>query len=82
MSSRAHPDEYVSGVRSCIWRRYQNVKGEALGFPSGCCLALCDDSVQAYSDLSWLDLIGFGNLYFKYSVAIGCFDVIVFHGLR
>jgi hypothetical protein len=60
----------------------ENVKGEALGFPLGCCLALCDESVQAYSDLSWLGLIGFGNFYFKYSVPIGCFDVIVFHGLR
>jgi hypothetical protein len=42
----------------------------------------CDESVHAYSDLSWLGLIGFGNLYFKYSVPIGCFDAIVFHGLR
>ena len=50
--------------------------------PSGCCLALCDQSVQAYSDLSWLGLIGFGNLYFKYSVPIGRSDAIVFHGLR
>ena len=61
----------------------ENVKGEArLASPLGCCLALCDESVQAYSDLSWLGLIGFGNFYFKYSFPIGCFDVIVFHGLR
>jgi hypothetical protein len=59
-----------------------NVKGEALGFPLGCYLAVCDESVQAYRNLSWLCLVGFGNLYFKYSVPIGRFDLIVFHGLR
>jgi hypothetical protein len=66
-----------------FWRRAGECKrGSAWLPPLGCCLALCDESVQAYSDLSWLGLIGFGNFYFKYSFAIGCFDVIVFHGLR
>src|SRR5688572_16445012 len=63
-------------------RRYENGQREALGFPLGWCLSVCDESVQAYSDLSWLGLIGFGNLYFKYSVPIGRSDAIVFHGLR
>src|SRR4030095_665702 len=57
-------------------------KGKRLASPLGCCLPVCDESVQAYSDLSWLGLIGFGDFYFKYSVAIGCFCVIVFYGFR
>src|SRR6266498_5399500 len=56
--------------------------GKRLAFPLGFCLTVCDESVQAYSDLSWLGLIGFGNLYFKYSVPISRSDAIVFHGLR
>src|SRR6266705_4885606 len=65
-----------------FWRRYEKRRGKRLASPLGCCLAVCDESVQAYSDLSWLGLVGFGNLYFKYSVPIGRFDAIVFHGLR
>src|SRR5437899_9842688 len=64
------------------WRRYEKRRGKRLASPLGCCLAVCDESVQAYSDLSCLGLVGFGNLYFKYSVPIGRFDAIVFHGLR
>src|SRR6266542_5403248 len=63
-------------------RRYENIQGGALGCPPGLQFDGCDESVQAYCDLSWLGLIGFGNLYLKYSVPIGRFDAIVFHGLR
>src|SRR5262249_23111279 len=59
----------------------RKTKGEALGFPPGLPLDGLQ-SVQAYGDPSWLGLIGFGNLYFKYSVPISRFDAIVFHGLR
>jgi hypothetical protein len=67
-------DSFDAALREC--------PGEALGFPLGCCLVVCHESVQAYSDLSWLGLIGLGNLYFKYSVPISRSDAIVFHGLR
>ena len=47
-------------------RRYEQPKGESAWLsPLGCCLTVCDESVQAYRDLSWLGLIGLGNLYFK-----------------
>src|SRR4029077_6320183 len=65
-----------------VFWRYEKRRGKRLASPLGFCLTVCDESVHAYSDLSWLCLIGFGNLYFKYSVPIGRFDAIVFHGLR